>query len=471
MPKHNYTAQTPDRKLGHGTEKPGKASTAPTHAKDKFRRYAGNQQIQRLADNLPTPSASSHRTGNSAPSPRIPSQLHTLEQGGNPLPARQRAPLEARFGQDFSAVRIHTDDAAARMASLLNARAFTLGPHIVFGAEQYAPDTEQGRKLVTHELAHTVQQARIRSYAATGVASLGGAAEREADAVARGALNPRQLARSENGNAAATVARVPLPLLRQWWEEVGESIRAAAVAYETGPSPTEYQRTISWHWPTPTPIPYLLALGNAELTARDVVNDLDFPLVWQDDGNQVIRYIGLIRSILAAGLGGGHMGGLFQEVNRAAVPEHIFGEGETQRGLRERWSVEVLTHIQQGQQQLREAAGFQQEIAPMSLGVEREGARTAQQNLRFAYERAQAFRDTGNLSDETRARIFHVMRVLEQLQAVINTVTERGALPQTEVRGYFMDLGVYWGRIYRGLGGRAENPPLGGQQPGGTQTP
>lgn len=79
---------------------------------------------------------------------------------GDTLPASERAFFEPRFGHDFSGVRIHRDGAAADVAGELNARAFTRGSHIAFGAGEYAPGTDSGRRLLAHELTHVVQQGR-----------------------------------------------------------------------------------------------------------------------------------------------------------------------------------------------------------------------------------------------------------------------------------------------------------------------
>lgn len=61
-------------------------------------------------------------------------------------------------GWDFSKVRVHTDSRAAAAADALNARAFTTGNDIVFGAGQYQPSTASGRRLLAHELVHVAQQ-------------------------------------------------------------------------------------------------------------------------------------------------------------------------------------------------------------------------------------------------------------------------------------------------------------------------
>ena len=66
--------------------------------------------------------------------------------------------MEARFAHDLTRVRVHTDDWAARAAEALNARAFTLGHHIFFGAGEYPPETPEGMRLLAHELTHVIQQ-------------------------------------------------------------------------------------------------------------------------------------------------------------------------------------------------------------------------------------------------------------------------------------------------------------------------
>ncbi len=85
-------------------------------------------------------------------------QIGSLQGGGRPLAAPVRASMESRFGHDFSRVRIHTGPAAAAMAASIQARAFTLGPDVVFGTGEYSPESESGRRLLAHELTHSIQQ-------------------------------------------------------------------------------------------------------------------------------------------------------------------------------------------------------------------------------------------------------------------------------------------------------------------------
>ena len=60
---------------------------------------------------------------------------------------------------DFSHVRVHADGVASQSARAAGALAYTVGSHIVFRADRYAPGTAAGRQLLAHELAHVTQQA------------------------------------------------------------------------------------------------------------------------------------------------------------------------------------------------------------------------------------------------------------------------------------------------------------------------
>lgn len=112
----------------------------------------------------------------------LPSRLvcEAIGTPGRPLPGFQAAPAILPAGvsdapltmpgdaaerdavapprpDDFSRVRVHTDDRAAEAARAVGARAFTVGSHIVFGQGEYAPQSAAGRELLSHELAHVRQ--------------------------------------------------------------------------------------------------------------------------------------------------------------------------------------------------------------------------------------------------------------------------------------------------------------------------
>jgi predicted secreted Zn-dependent protease len=82
---------------------------------------------------------------------------------GQPLDEATGAFMEQRFHFDFSHVRVHADDIAAKAARSVNARAYTVGAHVVFGSAQYNPWDAAGRRLIAHELTHVAQQTASES--------------------------------------------------------------------------------------------------------------------------------------------------------------------------------------------------------------------------------------------------------------------------------------------------------------------
>jgi len=107
---------------------------------------------------------------------------------GVALEAQTRAYFEQRFGHDFSDVRVHADAGAARAAEAAGAAAYAVGRQIVFAEGRYAPQSETGRRLLAHELAHAVQQKDVADAPASGLrlgaGAPGDAAELAADAAA-----------------------------------------------------------------------------------------------------------------------------------------------------------------------------------------------------------------------------------------------------------------------------------------------
>ncbi len=84
-----------------------------------------------------------------------------LASPGHPLDTYTRAFMEVRFGRDFKEVQVHSDAKADESAKKINARAFTIGKHIVFGSGRYAPITGERQRLVAHELAHVAQEQSV----------------------------------------------------------------------------------------------------------------------------------------------------------------------------------------------------------------------------------------------------------------------------------------------------------------------
>jgi len=91
-----------------------------------------------------------------------PSVDAVLRSPGQPLDTSARAFFERRLGHDFGRVRVHTGAAAEQSARDVRAHAYTVGMNIVFGSGRFAPGTQEGRKLLGHELTHVVQQSGTR---------------------------------------------------------------------------------------------------------------------------------------------------------------------------------------------------------------------------------------------------------------------------------------------------------------------
>ena len=142
--------------------------------------------------------------------------------------------MEPRFGHDFKRVRVHSDERAAESARAVNAEAYTVGQHIVFGAARYSPTTADGQRLLAHELAHTLQQENVRHASPVSISSESDPPEQEAEAIAARAL------RSEPG----TAVRGSL------WEASGGVISRAApvtpwVARQQTPWPAWHQEALA----------------------------------------------------------------------------------------------------------------------------------------------------------------------------------------------------------------------------------
>jgi hypothetical protein len=91
--------------------------------------------------------------------PAAPASVHdAVSSPGHPLDAAARSYFEPRFGRDLSAIKVHTDAAAAESARDVNAIAYASGRDLVFDTGRYAPHATEGWRLLAHELTHVVQQ-------------------------------------------------------------------------------------------------------------------------------------------------------------------------------------------------------------------------------------------------------------------------------------------------------------------------
>ena len=92
--------------------------------------------------------------------------------------------METRFGHDFSRVRVHADDGAANSTRAVDARAYTVGQHLVFGGGQYAPESPPASACWRTSLRTSSSRRAPRRRPAADVGQVDDPAEREADAAA-----------------------------------------------------------------------------------------------------------------------------------------------------------------------------------------------------------------------------------------------------------------------------------------------
>ncbi len=140
---------------------------------DAFEQEADRVASEVLSANGTAPSMIHRAQGPSAGSggvspvrPELESRLAAKGGSGRPLSPEMRGYFEPRFGRDLAGVRVHSDAEAAGAANELNAHAFTHGQDIYFGAGQYQPQSDSGRRLIAHELTHTLQQSESAPAAA-----------------------------------------------------------------------------------------------------------------------------------------------------------------------------------------------------------------------------------------------------------------------------------------------------------------
>lgn len=135
---------------------PDKVASVPPNEDET--KGGGNAILNRYIQRDAIQRSSEDGIGGNAVSEDTQSRIEGMQQGGQPLPASEREFFEPRMGVDLSNVRVHTDSTAAETSKELNARAYTVGPHVAFNSGEYQPGTTEGRKLMGHELTHVVQQ-------------------------------------------------------------------------------------------------------------------------------------------------------------------------------------------------------------------------------------------------------------------------------------------------------------------------
>jgi hypothetical protein len=161
-----HEPKAPPATLEPGIHRAAKDKVATVPAAKNIQRKAASPEENKLSRAAkPEEPKAARQAGHSsdamagAPVPdHAEARIQANKGGGSPLPERVKTEMEGRLGQDFSAVRIHTDKEAVELCTEMQARAFTVGPDIFFASGEFAPETPAGKELLAHELTHVVQQ-------------------------------------------------------------------------------------------------------------------------------------------------------------------------------------------------------------------------------------------------------------------------------------------------------------------------
>jgi len=126
------------------------------------------------------------------------------QESGKQLPGGLRDELEGALGTDLSPVRLHQDGESTRAAAQLGKQAFAMGNDIHLGAELGELSKPEGRHLVAHEVAHTVQHDGKAGEPVVGArgSSAEGEAGRFADAFLLGSAQAGMVTAGGGGDAA-----------------------------------------------------------------------------------------------------------------------------------------------------------------------------------------------------------------------------------------------------------------------------
>ena len=114
--------------------------------------------------------------------PDVEAAIARSRGSGARLDAGARERNAEALGDPLEDVRVHTDADASALARSVSARAFTTGSDLYFAAGEYRPGSVDGDRLLTHELAHVVQQRGAPTTGPLMVSQPGDALEIEADA-------------------------------------------------------------------------------------------------------------------------------------------------------------------------------------------------------------------------------------------------------------------------------------------------
>jgi len=168
----------------------------------------------------------------------LESRIKEARGSGQSLGNTARKPMERAFGADFSGVRVHTDSQADELNRQLSARAFTAGHDIFFRQGEYNPDSGGGRKLIAHELTHTIQQGASSRIARWGMF------QTSHETVTKDAFKENDLNKKYSVDAQDYIASFADSMdmrARMWWHYIKDKIKNKNVLPRIKEDPKAYE--------------------------------------------------------------------------------------------------------------------------------------------------------------------------------------------------------------------------------------
>ncbi len=203
------------------------------------------------------------------------------KNNGQPLNPELKLALERGFGTNLESVRIHNDEQSHEFARSRKAYAVTVGQNIYFGRGKNSSDHKSYFQLMTHEVAHTIQQRSMDSQRQIRNIEQYQSFERQADQAAdrivngqSANVNPANIGQEEQAKSEGT--------------EVTPNVLAAKrVALLTGVISEDMRRILQTHPPTYDYVMSTLVKRNADWITDKLLE------LWISDGDEweIIRTI------------------------------------------------------------------------------------------------------------------------------------------------------------------------------------
>lgn len=155
--KDQLSMQSDEEKLAMSTEDEGKL--AMMEDEEKVAPKEDDEMAMKEEEEIKKKPAIQRRGDGAAyASPAVTQQVHQTKGQGQPMGKSTQQELGGKMGADFSNVRVHTDERAAELNESLGSKAFAHGQDIYFNKGNYDPGSTEGKRLLAHELTHTMQQ-------------------------------------------------------------------------------------------------------------------------------------------------------------------------------------------------------------------------------------------------------------------------------------------------------------------------